>query len=385
MNTRGYWIVDADAHVHEPADLWQRRVPANLRARAPKVVPLPTGGEGWSFEDGKRVQPIGLTAASGRSFNQYRLSGMSHTEMRQGAWDPKARLLDMQIDGIDAAVLYPSVALLGAKAYSQDTELQLACVRAYNDWLADFCSHAPDRLHGLTVIPNSGIEDALAELQHGVRRGQKGPLISAWPNGTLDPKPDQDDLFWATCQEMDVPVAVHVGGFDRGHFAQQRGGPRAPLETLLEICTSRAGAGLYLVVCEFIFRGILDRFPRLRLLLVEGGIGWIPFFLEQTDDNFSRHRFWSGMDRLPMMPSDYFKRQIYNTFQIDTVGMANLDRIPLDKIMWSTDYPHTGADWPNSRVTMERNFKGLPEKTVKMLVNENAVHLYKVPEPKHGA
>jgi predicted TIM-barrel fold metal-dependent hydrolase len=385
MNTRGYWIVDADAHVHEPTDLWQQRVPAKFRQRAPKVVPLPAGGEGWSFEDGQRISPIGVTAAAGRSFPQYVFSGMRHADMRPGAWEPKARLLDMQIDGIDASVLYPSVALAGAKAYSQDTELQLACVRAYNDWLADFCAYAPDRLHGLTIIPTSGIEDALTELRRGARLGHRGPVISAWPNGTMEPKPQEDDLFWAACQEMDAPVAVHAGSFDRSRAAQQRQGPRSPLETLLEICTGRAGAGLYVVVCDFIFRGILDRFPRLKLLLVEGGIGWIPFFLEQTDDNFIRHRFWTGLESLPMMPSDYFKRQIYNTFQIDTVGIANLDRLAADKVMWSTDYPHTGADWPNSRVTLERNFKGLPEKTVKMLINENAVKLYKIPEPKSGA
>jgi hypothetical protein len=136
-----YPIIDADAHVNEPPDLWQDRVPAKLRDRAPKVVHT-DDGDWWSFDDGKRTRPLGFTAVAGLSYLDFKPSGITYEQTRPGSWDTKARLIDMDIDGIHAQVLYPSVTLAGAKVYAgpDDRELQLACVRAYNDWLADMCS-----------------------------------------------------------------------------------------------------------------------------------------------------------------------------------------------------------------------------------------------------
>src|SRR5262245_6142369 len=199
-----YPIVDADAHVNEPPDLWQERVPASLRGRAPKVTKREDGADTWQFEGGKRVRYVGLSAIAGLSYVQYRSHGLSYDQIRPSSFDPAARLRDMDLDGIHAAVLYPSVTLAGAESYSTDAELQVACVRAYNDWLAEFCAHAPDRLHGLGVIPTVGIEAAVAELERCLSLGHKGVIISRYPNGGFDPQ-DEDDAFWARATEADVP------------------------------------------------------------------------------------------------------------------------------------------------------------------------------------
>ena len=155
-----YPILDADAHVNEPPDLWQSRVTQRLRARAPKVLRTETG-DVWSFDDGKRLRPLGLTATAGLSYLQFRAEGFRYEEIRPGSFDPKARLADLDADGIWAQVLYPSVTLAGARTYADDRELQVACVRAYNEWLADFCAEGGGRLIGQTIIPTTGVADAV--------------------------------------------------------------------------------------------------------------------------------------------------------------------------------------------------------------------------------
>ena len=142
-----YPILDADAHVNEPPDLWQTRVPQRLRTRAPKVLRTEQG-DVWSFDDGKRLRPLGLTATAGLSYLQFRAEGYRYEDIRPGSFDPKARVEDLDADGIWAQVLYPSVTLAGARTYADDRELQLACVRAYNEWLADFCAAGGGRLIG---------------------------------------------------------------------------------------------------------------------------------------------------------------------------------------------------------------------------------------------
>jgi predicted TIM-barrel fold metal-dependent hydrolase len=372
-----YPIVDADAHVNEPPDLWQERVPEHLKERAPRVVPFEGGGDAWSFDGGKRVAPVSFTATAGLSYLQFKPAGTTYATMRPGSFDPAARIADMDLDGIFAQLLYPSITLTAAKPYSEDPEMQVACVRAYNDWLADFCGHAPDRLFGLAIIPTIGVDAAVAELEHARARGLRGVLLSAYPNGTLDPDA-ADDRFWSRCVEADLPVNVHIGSF-------MREVPQIPMtgaRFLSLVGPSKCGGLAFSVVGDFIFSGLFDRFPTLKTVLVESNIGWIPTFLEQSDDMFLRYRFWSGGDALKLLPSEYFYRNVWATFMVDTAGLALRHRCGLDHIMWSTDYPHSGTDWPNSRVTLERNFRGLPYDEVKRMIQENAAALYKIAVPE---
>src|SRR5213594_3917041 len=167
--------IDSDAHVNEPPDLWQERVPARLRNRAPKVLHTPEG-DVWSFDDGKRLRPLGLTATAGLSYLQFRPAGLTYAGIRPGSFEPAARLADLDADGLYAQVLYPSVTLAGARTYADDRELQLACVRAYNEWLAEFCAAGRGRLIAQAILPTTGVEDALAELDWSLNRGHKGAL-----------------------------------------------------------------------------------------------------------------------------------------------------------------------------------------------------------------
>ena len=142
-------------------------------------------------------------------------------------------------------------------------------------------------------------------------------------------------------------------------------------------CWTKAGGQTLGVVCDLIFAGIWERFPRLKLVLVEANIGWIPTLLEQSDDMFARYRWYTeAVDKMNLFPSEIFHRNFYATFMIDTVGVQLRDRMNLDHLMWSTDYPHSGSDWPDSRVTLERNFRGVPRDEVKKMLHTNCKDLY---------
>jgi len=372
-----YPIIDADAHVYEPPAVWQDRVPARLRARAPKVTRTDEG-DVWSFGDGERVRPVGLMAAAGSSYLGFRPAGLTYETIRRGHFEPAARLADMDADGVAVQLLYPSVCEEGARMFGDERALQLACVRAYNTWLLEFCAAGSGRLFGHAVIPATGVDDAVAELEWALRAGYRGVLISTFPSGAVEPSPD-DDPFWARAQEAGVPVALHIGSFHAdGPVTRRRFEPAAVLP---RAAVSKSGANTVPLVARMIFSGLFERFPRLRALLVEANIGWIPAMLEQTDDMFLRYRWFTDTAaRLPTLPSRVFHRNVWATFMIDTVGIELRHRLNIEHLMWSTDYPHTGTDWPNSRVTIARLFRGVPRGDVKKMLHTNCKTLYRLTE-----
>ena len=199
-----YPIIDADAHVNEPPDTWSARVPAKWRERAPRVERV-DGADIWVFDGGRERWPVGLTAVAGQSYFQMSPTGQTYETMRPGSFETKARLDDMDADGIFAQVLYPSVTLRGARIYSGERELQLACVRAYNEWLLEFCEGSGGRLIGQAILPTTGLDDILAEAEWAREQGHRGGVISSFPNGGLSPS-DEDEPFWARAEEAGFPV-----------------------------------------------------------------------------------------------------------------------------------------------------------------------------------
>jgi len=323
------------------------------------------------------MRPVGLTATAGLSFLDFAPVGGSYEAMRPGSFDTKARLADMDIDGMYLQVLYPSVTLLGAKIYGSEPELQVACVRAYNDWLAEFCEGSEGRLIGQAILPTTGVDDTLAEMKRALDLGHRGVVISAYPNGGLTPEAE-DEAFWALAQETDTPVAVHIGSFLPSVAG---GGGPSNMNTPMFMGAAgatKSGSHTLPVVSQLLFTGVFEKFTDIKLLLVESNIGWIPTLLEQIDDMFYRYRFFTNGDQMRVTPSRIFHRNFWASFMIDTVGMDLRHRLNVDQIMWSSDYPHTGCDWPNSRITIERNFRGLPAAEVKKMLHDNCKRLYKL-------
>ena len=370
-----YPIIDADAHVNEPPELWQERVPARLRQRAPKVLHTPDG-DVWSFDDGKKLRPVGLTATAGLSYLQFKPQGYRYETIRPGSFDTAERLKDLDADGLYAQILYPSVTLAGARTYSDDRELQLACVRAYNEWLLDFCKPSGGRLIPQAIIPTTGVADATAELEWAIRNGHRGALIAAFPNGTYESTRD-DDRFWAVAEEARFPMGIHIGSFtDAGLQATVT---QSTLGFLAGAGASKAGVNSVDASFRVLFSGGSVRFPRVPFVVVEGNIGWIPTAMEQVDDMFLRYRWFTGATEImKSMPSALFHRSFWGTFMIDTIGIELRHHLNIDHIMWSTDYPHTGSDWPNNRVTIQRLFRGVPKDEVKKMLHTNCRTLYRL-------
>jgi predicted TIM-barrel fold metal-dependent hydrolase len=373
-------VIDADAHVNEPGDLWQKRVPKKWRDRAPKLVHADSG-DMWSFDNGKRTWDLGLTATAGMNVTAYAAKGLRYADIRPASFDPVARLGEMDLDGIWGQVLYPSVTLTGSKTYSDEPALQVACVRAYNEWMAEFCQPGEGRLVGQAIMPSTGIEDAVAELEYAIELGLKGAIIARYPNGGFAYEPDVDAAFFGRAQEVGMPVAVHTGSFLPGN-PMQAWPDMQSIGIIAVGSAARAGVQSIPVATNLIFSGLFDDFPDLRVILVESNIGWIPTLTEQMDDSYLRLRFVTGAaEHFKRTPSRIFNRNIYATFVVDMAGIAQRDRLNMRHICWSTDYPHSITDWPNSRRTIEQVFQGLPVDEVEAVVSGNAADLYGINVP----
>src|SRR6478752_3191091 len=203
-----YRVIDADSHVNEPADVWQPRVPAKLRDLAPRMVEVDGGKVGWSFEGGRRIHRV-TSACAGIDETAYTSDGVRWDEIRPASYDPKARLAEMELDMIQAQVLYPSLAPQ-PESFGTDRELQTACVRAYNDWIHEFAQFAPDRLVAMPMAPATGVDDMLAEWRRIAARGDRGFVISGYPSGDVVPT-EADERFWSEVQDWDYSVHIHFG------------------------------------------------------------------------------------------------------------------------------------------------------------------------------
>ncbi len=368
-----YNLISTDDHVLEPADTWQKRVPAALKERAPKVVSQ-NGQETWVI-DGERHRHVGLSAMAGRKFEEYTVAPVSFAEMRPGCHDPHHRLKDMDQDGVDAQVLFSSLPGFAGQTFLNlnDKKLALACVRAYNDFLVgEFCAVNPQRLIAQCIVPLWDAEAAAQELDRAVQLGHKGLAFSGNPESLgLKPVPDP---YWnpllARVEDLGVPMSIHIASGMAG-MGPLSPGAGAPAEVFVTVAPSTNMA----IVANIIFSGVPARFPKLNLVSVESGIGWIPYFLERADHVYQRHRFWTK-SILTQPPSFYFRRQVYATFLQDKAGIFSRSLIGVDNAMWESDYPHSDTTWPNSQKVVKEMFAGVPKQDQRKITVDNAVKLF---------
>jgi len=347
--------------------VWQARVPARYRELAPTMTELEDGRTCWSFEGGARTHLVN-TACAGVDETQYTANGVRWDQVRPGSYDPKARLVDMELDMVQAQVLYPSLAP-HPQFFGANPGLQVACVRAYNDWVHEFASYDPDRLVAMPMAPATGVDDMLAEWRRIADRGDRGYLISGYPSGQQVPS-EEDDRFWSEVEGWDYAVHIHFGFTAGVSLSAPTGVGYLSSAALIDM-----GIGMFRPLADLVYGGVFERFPRLRLVAVEAGIGWIPYFLQHLDDNFLRRRFRAGV-HLADMPSEYFKRGVWATFIEDAHGLRHRHEIGVDKIMWSTDYPHTNSNWPSSQRIVAYEFRDVPDDERRMIVRDNAAALY---------
>ena len=372
---RPYRLIDADCHTLEPPHLWERWLPKALRGRAPRLVKDEEGGDAWSFGEGKPLMHIGLVATPGMRYEDIRWKGYSYDQIRKGCFDGKARLEDMDQDGVDAEFLYPSQRTMYHFMGNPDVEFHRAGVRAYNDWLAEeFCAPDPERLFGLAQMPNLGVDEAIAELRRCKEKGFRGAIITAWPAGG-DNLGAEDDRFFAAAQDLALPISIHI------RIVRPSRKATGPLEGPGAIANmALAGMSLFPeVMCEIIMSGVHDRFPGLPFLGVETDVGWIPAALEQLDNFYWRNRTRTGL-KLRHLPSAYFRENFCCTFIKDAIGVKLRHDIGLRNLAWSTDFPHHGCDWPYSRKVVSEMMVGVPQSERYEMLAGNMVRIYGLPQ-----
>jgi predicted TIM-barrel fold metal-dependent hydrolase len=280
----------------------------------------------------------------------------------------------MDVDGVDAEVLYPPQRTMRHFMLGEEPDVHLAGIQAYNNWLCEeYCGVAPDRLIGIAQIPNLGVEAAVKEMRRCHGKGMRGVIISSWPSGEPALSP-ADDPFWAAAQELDLPVSIHISLVSR---AQQTTTSARKGERSLSALASAGITTMPVLLAETIYSGMFDRFPRLKMVGVEVGAGWVPYHLEQMDDRYWRNRHWTKTT-LKRLPSEYFHEHWAVTFMLDGYAVQNRHAVGLANMMWSTDYPHHGCDWPYSRKVIEEMFRGVAEAEKRQIVAGNAVALYKL-------
>jgi len=379
-------MISSDSHIVEPPELWEKWLTPEFRARAPKLVKDEEGGDAWLYNDGGAPAPLGLvTVTRGRAREELRWSGARYSTINQGNFDGSARVKEMLEDGVVAEVIYSPQRTMRHFMLGTEDDFHLAGIRAYNDWLAkDFCAKAPERLIGIAQMPSVGVDAAVAEMKRAKGLGFRGVLLSAWPSGNMNLS-DADDAFFAEAEKLGLPISIHCGLSARGKVAPK---PKTPVEEKMargeatggKQVSMLSGAGLDtmpLIMGEVILTGVHDRFPKLRFVSVEAGVGWVPYYQEQMDDRYGRNKYWAKI-KLDKEPSEYVRSNWSFTFIIDHYGVNNRHAVGVETMMWSTDYPHHGCDWPHSRKVVGDMFKDVPTAERRAILYENAAKLYDI-------
>jgi predicted TIM-barrel fold metal-dependent hydrolase len=365
-------LISADSHVNEPADLWEQRLDKKYRDRAPKMVHNPEGLRPGSYLIVEGIPPIHQAQGMGAGKKPEELPKFfqesTYEDVRPGGWDPAERLKDMDIDGVAADVIYTT---LGFRLFwLEDQEFQRACFRAYNDWLADYCSYAPDRLAGLAMITLYDIDEAVKGLRRCASIGLKGAMIWCSPPEDLPYSDPRYDPFWAAAQDLNMPLSLHS---ITGWGPESRLVVKSPLDRYVRstvLCHEVQRS-----LTTLIFSGVMERFPNLKFVSGENEVGWLAYLIQRLDQAQDEYRYLYPTT-LTMKASGYFHRQFYATFIDDPVGVACREYIGVDNIMWSSDYPHTVSTWPNSMEVVERDLKGVPEDEKEKIIRGNAAKLY---------
>jgi predicted TIM-barrel fold metal-dependent hydrolase len=364
-------MISSDSHLIEPPDLWIERIEPAFRDRAPRV--LDDDREQWWVADGKKGLSFAGGAQTGDRFTKPRelRTGATFDQVRPGGYLPRAHLADNEADGVAGSVLYPTEGLI---LYTQlDAPLLGACCRAYNDWLAEFCAEAPDRLKGVAMVCIDDIGSAIAEMRRARDIGLAGALIpTAVPASRPYGSPDYDPLL-AAAVELGLPLSLHLGAnrLGSGGFETDMGQIRP---SYFAVCEHSVKVS----VADMIFGGVFDRFPELRIGVIEHELGWIPFFLDRLDYTYTQRQGNARYYRFTTaeLPSELFRRNVFCSFQDDDLGIRERYTIGIDGICWGSDYPHTESTFPRSQQIMAKRLQDVPDDEQRKIVRDNVAAIY---------
>jgi predicted TIM-barrel fold metal-dependent hydrolase len=374
----GSRIMSADSHLdltYIPPDTFTSRLPKKWGDAIPHVVER-DGGKFW-FTGDRNLGPHGIYGpgvTGGRRGKILAENGFTSGVLRPA--DPRLRREDQERDGVEAEIIYGIIGisrgLLGASGVGS-IELLADIYHAYNDHVAGFNRSVPGRYFGLGCLPNHDAGAAADELRHCATLGLPGAVFVPW-GAARPPWHDAWAPMWSAAEETGLVISFHVFEGGASLVGYEVEGKKHPAS--LGAWTVVAPLQMDEVMASVILSGVCERHPKLRLVLGESGIGWIPYMLERLDDTYEE-RLADDL-KLPLPPSAYFKRQIWATFQKDVHGVRAMAEIAPDNVMWGSDYPHRDGTWPFSQKAIEEQFRGIDDAIKQKMLWDNVRALYRI-------
>ncbi len=369
-----YNVISTDNHVNEPPGTFIDRVPSALKDRAPRMMRGADGGDGWSFDGKPPTMTLGLSAIGAitkQDTTKYVKSGVKWEDVLPGNYDGAAALKDNELDGVDAATIYPGMA---AGSYAlPDREMALACVRAYNDWLIDdFCAADPKRLLSLPFMPvEDGMPALIAEAERVVKKGAAGLYLPLPETPYHDP---MYDPLWQIAVDAGIPVTIHRTGVSKKELAL--GMPHSAPGINVVGTVQRFFSAIN-PISNLIFTGLFDRFPKLHFVAAEVNSGWVPALAQQMDQEYERMQHWADLP-FHSTPSSYFGKNVWVTILSDFLGceLAKSDPVLARTATFSSDYPHSTTLWPKSREFITKMTNGMSPEVKHDILAGNAMRAF---------
>ncbi len=379
---RYYKCISGDSHLDIRPERWTARVPKRWRDRAPRTVILANGNEGIIVENRPARSP-GATTITGIPYQKHGLQ--KYWFEGPGTGTPEQRLWEQDQDGVDAEVLYSHGSYALFWRGISDDDAYKAVIRAYNEWLGEeYCAYNPYRLIGMGIIPDTGVDDAIAEMEYCARIGLKGINLHRFPSGKSYVTPE-DDKFWHAALEMKMPISSHTFG------GTTRLGTKGPLFVYPKTPRDKTDRDPVSLMCRFAgdqpiaalqmaMAGVFDRFPTLEIYWAESQCGWLPYCFDQIDDNHERNRYWGERDfgfKAPARkPSEYLKENCQWGFMRDPWGVKCRNEIGVDILLWGSDFAHATGDWPHSQEVIKETFGGVNEEERQKMLAGNAIRFF---------
>jgi predicted TIM-barrel fold metal-dependent hydrolase len=364
-------ILSVDDHLIEHPRVFQDRLPAAQRESGPRVVENEHGHHVWLYE-GRQYPQIGLNAVAGKDPKSFGTNPVRYEDMIPGCYDPVERVKDMDLDGVQAAMCYPSFPGFAGRVFlqSDNMDLALTCVEAWNDFSIDeWSGSAPDRFIPLAMLPVWDPQLCVKEIHRIAGKGARGITFpeNPAPLGLPSFHTGHWDEVFSACEDADLPLCLHFGSSSKlpGFSAD------APIAVEIALYSTN----LMGTTVDMLFSPIFHRHPSLKVVLAEGGIGWIPYILERADYTWDRHRWYQDIDR-ETRPSDLFRKHFWGCFIDDEHGVRSRELIGIDRITFEVDYPHSDSNWPNTRKRAAEVFADVPDDEVRQIVELNARALF---------
>ncbi|MBY0420674.1 MAG: amidohydrolase [Parvularculaceae bacterium] len=372
-------IISVDDHISEPPDMFKKHLSGDALASAPRFETNERGTNYWTYQ-GMMLPSVGLNAVVGRPLEEYGMEPTSLGQLRKGCYDVHARIDDMDVNGVAASLNFGSFPGFDGGRFHKaaDKNAALVHMRAYNDWHIDeWCGAYPGRFIPNAILPTWNMDATIAEIRRVSAKGCR--TVSINENPTIQGLPsihnDYWKPFWKAIADTDTTICLHIGA---GNPA-----PHASMETPIEAWITTMPMSIATGAADWLQLQALHEYPSMRIALSEGGIGWVPYFLERADFSNWRHKAWTNSVFQTVKPSDVFKRHFLNCFIDDAFGLQNIEWIGEDMIAYECDYPHSDSLWPEVPERLWSTIKHLKPAQIDKITHGNAMRHFRFDPFKH--